>query len=422
MASIVGRFKNAYNAFKERDPTDMYPYAYIGQGGGINPSRIRLTGINSKSVVSSIYNQIAVDCSVINVNHVQLNEDGNYKETINDSLNDVLTKSANIDQTGRQLIRDIVISMLDEGVVAVVPFETDVDPDNTESYKVLKVRTAKILEWMPHHIRVEIYNEDDGRKHQLVLEKRICAIIENPFYTIMNEPNSTVQRLIRVLNQLDRTNDQNSAGKMDVIIQLPYLVRGKAKKIQAEIRRKDLEDQLTGSQYGIGYIDGTEKVIQLNRSIENNLWEQAKDLTVQLFNELGFSESIFNGTADEKTLLNYYNRTIEPIMSAIVEEMERKWLSKTAISQGKAIRYFKNPFKLVPVAQLAEIADKFTRNEIMSSNEIRSVIGIKPSDDPKADELRNSNLNHPDEEGTTSTVVEEVVHSIIKNLHEKNIL
>lgn len=410
MATINGRLKNAWNAFMGRDPTGVFSYAELGQSSGINPSRIRLIRGNAKSIVSSVYNQIAVDCSSININHVRLNEDGRFVEVIDDDLNRVLTREANIDQTGRQLIRDIVISLLDEGVIAVVPFETDIDPKDTESYQVLKARTAKIIQWYPKHIKVEIYNEDTGQKVQKILEKRLCAIIENPFFTIMNEPNSIAQRLIRILNQLDRTNEQNSAGKLDLIIQIPYTIKSVAQQMLAKKRKKEIEDQLTGSQYGIAYVDATEKVIQLNRSVENNLWEQAKDLTTQLYNELGFSEAIFNGTADEKTMLNYNNRTIEPILSVIVEEMERKWLSKTAISQRQAIRFFKDPFKLVPVAQLAEIADKFTRNEIMSSNEFRSVIGLKPSDDPKADELRNSNLNHPDEEGKTNTVVEEVIH------------
>jgi hypothetical protein len=283
--------------------------------------------------------------------------------------------------------------MLDEGCIAVVPFETDIDPKDTDSFKVLKARTARILEWFPKHIRVEIYNEDSGQKVQMILEKRICAIPENPFYAIMNEPNSTAQRLIRILNQIDRTNEQNSSGKLDMIIQLPYVIRGDARTKQAETRRQAIVDQLTGSQYGIAYIDGTEKIVQLNRSLENNLWEQAKDLTTDLFSQLGLSKEIFNGTASDVVLLNYYNRTIEPIVSAIVEAMERSWLSRTAQSQGQAIRFFRDPFKLVPVSQIAEIADKFTRNEIMSSNEIRAVIGMKPSNDPKADQLINANLN-----------------------------
>lgn len=408
MSTIRERARNAWDVFRGRDPTENY-YLNYGQSSSINPIRPGFTRGITKSIVTTFYNRIAVDCSSIDIRHVRLDKNDKYIETIEDELNNVLSVEANTDQTGREMIRDAVISMLDEGVIAIVPYETDIDPEDTEAFKVLKARTAKILEWYPQHIRVEIYNEETGKKVELVLEKRICAIIENPFFTIMNEPNSTAQRLIRVLNQLDRTNDQNSAGRMDMIIQLPYVVRGKAKEIQANKRRRDLEKQLEGSQYGIGYIDGTEKVIQLNRSIENNLWDQAKDLRQELFSQLGISEGVLDGTATEQTMLNYQNNIIEPILTTIVEAMERKWLSKTARTQKQAIRYFKKPFKLVPVNQIADIADKFTRNEIMTSNEMRGVIGMTPSDDPKANELRNANLNHPDEEGTTSTVVDEVI-------------
>jgi hypothetical protein len=394
--AITERFKSAWNAFMGRDPTIQYVNA--GYSYSINPNRPRLSRTNNKSIVSSVYNQIAVDCSSIDVNHVKLGDDGKFKEIIYDQLNDVLNKDANIDQTGRQLIRDVVLSMLDEGCVAVIPYETiGEDPTISDAYTVCKARTAKILEWYPERIRVEAYNDLTGRKEELILDKRICAIIENPFYAIMNEPNSLAQRLTRILGQLDRTNEDNSAGKMDLIVQLPYSLKSGLRKQQAEERRKDIEAQLTGSQYGIAYVDGTEKVIQLNRSVDNNLWEQAKDLQADLFNQLGFSEAIFNGTADEQTMLNYNNRTIEPILVAITEEMERKWISRTARSQKQAIRFFKDPFKLVPVSQIAEIADKFTRNEIMSSNEMRSVIGMKPSDDPKADQLINANLNQSKE-------------------------
>lgn len=421
MSDIKGRLKNAWNVFWGRDPTENI-YTSYGISSGYNPSFPRLIRGNSKSVVSSVYNQIAVDCASIDIKHVRLDDEGKFSELIDDELNQALTVSANEDQTGRALIEDLVLSMLDEGVVAVVPFEMDIDPKDTDSWKVLKLRTAKILQWYPKHIQIEIYNEDTGLKEQILIEKRLCAIIENPFYTVMNEPNSTAQRLLRVLSQLDRTNEQNSSGKLDLIVQLPYVIKSEERRKQAIFRRKDLESQLTGSQLGIGYIDGSEKVIQLNRPVENKLWEQAKELTAELYNQLGFSTSIFDGTADEKTMLNYSNRTLEPIMSRVTEEMHRKFLSKTARSQKQAIRFFKDPFKLVPVYQLAEIADKFTRNEIATSNEIRAVIGMKPSSDPKADELRNSNLNHPDEEGTSSTVVEEVVHGVIMQLRNKNIL
>lgn len=410
MSAIGERFKNAYNAFMGRDPTkNMVPY--YSYGSYYSPWHYPLTG-GDRSTVSFIYNKIAVDCSSIDIKHVRIDDEDNYESTIKDSLNYALTKSANIDQTGRKLIENIVESLLDEGFVAVVPIDTDRNPANTDSYNIYTLRVGKILEWFPLHVKVEVYNEKIGKKQTVIVEKRTTAIIENPFYSIMNEPNSTAQRLMRVLSQVDRTNEDNSAGKMDLIIQLPYMVKNEKKKGYAETRRRDLEQQLSGSQYGIGYIDGTEKVIQLNRSVENNLWNQAKDLMEQLFNQMGLAWSIFDGTANEETMLNYYNRTIEPIMTSIVEEMERKWLSITAVSQGQAIRYFRDPFKLVPVKDLAEISDKFTRNEIMTSNEIRSKVGLKPSDDPRANELRNSNLNHPDEEVVNETkeeVVEEPV-------------
>lgn len=392
MPKLSERFKKGWNAFLGRDPTYRYQY-----GSSIRPDRTRFSRTSLRSIVNSIYNRIAVDVSSMNINHVKLDEEGNYKETLNSELNNVLTSEANVDQTGRALIQDIVMSMFDEGCVAVVPIDTDTDPDLTESYKIYSLRTGKIVEWYPFEVRVEVYNEQIGRKQEIVMPKDMTAIIENPFYSIMNEPNSVSQRLMRVLSQLDRSNEESSAGKMDLIVQLPYQIHSKARKIQAEERRMNLEAQLTGSQYGIGYIDGTERVIQLNRSLENNLWTQAKDLTMELYNQLGLTQSIFDGTADEKTLLNYYDRTINPIITAIAEEMQRKWISKTARTQGQAIRFFRDPFKLIPVSQLAEMADKFTRNEIMTSNEVRSVIGLKPSDDPRANELRNSNLNHPDE-------------------------
>lgn len=394
MSKLGERFRSGWNAFMGRDPTYRYPYGY---GNSIRPDRVRLSTSNARSIVNNIYNRIAVDVSALKVEHVRLDENGNYKDTIKDDLNHALTIEANLDQTGTALFQDIVMSMFDEGCVAVVPIDADTDPYNTEAYKIYTLRVGKILEWYPTAVKVQAYDERNGRKKEITLPKSIVAIIENPFYSIMNEPNSTLQRLIRVLNQLDRTNEEASAGKMDLIVQLPYPIRSKARQIQAETRRKDLEAQLTGSQYGIGYIDATERVIQLNRSLENNLWSQAKDLKLDLYNELGLTQSIFDGTADEKTLLNYHERTVTPIIKAITNEMERKWLSKTARTQGQAIRYFRNPFASIPVSQFVEMADKMTRNEIMTSNEIRGVIGLKPSDDPNADKLRNSNLNHPDE-------------------------
>lgn len=401
MPSIGERLKNSWNAFLGRDPTiDYLPRitesGMLYGGSTSRPDRIRLSRGNERSIVSSIYNQIAIDVSQVNIKHVRLNEEGQFQETIDSDLNRALNRSANIDQTGRELIKDLTLSMFDEGVVAVVPVVTDKDPE-TGSYKIYELRIGKITEWFPRHVRVDLYNDISGQREQLVLEKSIVAIIENPFYSVMNEPNSTTQRLLRLLNQIDKINSSNAAGKLDLIVQVPYPIKLQARKEQAEMRRKEIEDQLTNSKYGVAYTDVTEKIVQLNRPLENNLWEQAKDLTEQLYNQLGFSKGIFDGIADEQTMLNYQNRTITPIVSAIAEEMERKWLSLTAVSQGQAIRFFSDPFKLVPIANLAEIADKFTRNEIMTSNEIRSVIGMQPSDDPKADMLINSNLNQSNE-------------------------
>lgn len=403
------RFKNAWNAFKGRDPTP--PYSFYTSYVSSRPDRIRFSTNNLRSIVSAVYNQIAVDCSLININQVLIDRehDDRYIKTIMSSLNRAISKDANVDQTGREMIREAVKIMLDEGAVAIVPISTSEDPMKTESYKIYELRVGRIKAWYPRSIRVEVYNEDTGVKKELVLDKSYVAIVENPFYDIMNEPNSTAKRLRRVLDQLDRYNEQNSAGKLDMIIQLPYMIKSEARRKQAEQRRKDIETQLTNSQYGIAYTDGTERIVQLNRSLENNLWQQAKDLEEQLYNQLGFSKSIFDSTADEKTLLNYNNRTLEPIMVALTEEMERKWISRTAQTQGQAIRFFDDPFRLVPVAQLAEIADKFTRNEIMTSNEIRAIIHMKPVDNQRADELRNANLNHPDETGSVNTeVVEDV--------------
>lgn len=392
--AIGERFKNAWNAFMGRDPTSFQGGYH---GSYYRPDRYRLSRGNERSLVTSVYNQIAVDCSSIDIRHVLLNEDEDYKETIKDSLNRALTLEANIDQTGRDLIRDSVLTLMEQGCVAIVPVDTTKDPELTDSYEILTLRAAKIIEWFPTQVRVELYNQKNGQKEQIVLSKRYVAIVENPFYATMNEPNSIAQRLIRVLGQLDRTNETNSSGKLDMIIQFPFAARSDMRKRHAEERRKEIETQLSGSQLGVAWVDSTEKIVQLNRSLENNLWTQAKELTEELYSQLGFSPEIFSGTADEKVYLNYYNRTIEPIMSALTENMERKWISRTAQTQGQAIRYFRDPFKLIPVQQVADIGDKFTRNEIMTSNEVRSKVGLKPSNDPKADELRNANLNHPDE-------------------------
>ena len=405
MPKIGERFRNSWNAFLGRDPT----FPYYQHGSSRRPDRPRLSVVTLRSVVSSIYNRIAVDVSQMDINHVRLDENGNYKETISSDLNNILTLSANLDQTGRAFMLDAVMSMFDEGVVALVPTDTEDDPEDTESYKILKARTGKVVEWYPEHVRLSVYREMTGQREEIVLPKDIVCIIENPFYAVMNEPNSTHQRLMRVLSQLDQFNEENSAGKMDLIVQLPYTIKSKARQNLAEKRRKDIEAQLTGSKYGIAYVDGTEKIIQLNRSLENNLWAQAKELTAELYNQLGLTQSIFDGTANEQTLLNYYDRTVTPIITAITDEMKRKWLSKTARTQGQSVRFFRDPFTLIPVGKLAEMADKLTRNEIMTSNEVRGIIGLKPSDDPKADELRNSNLNHPDEKEQVNVNLDEEI-------------
>ena len=394
MPTITTRFQKAWNAFLGRDPTKDYSYEFA-YGTGARPDRPRFSITNEKSIVNNIYNRMALDAASVNIEHVRVNENGRYEETINSSLNNCLRVEANLDQTGRAFIQDVVISMFDEGSVAIVPTDIDDmgDPELISPNKILTLRTGKITEWFPDRVRVDVYNENIGRRQQIIMPKSMVAIVENPFYSVMNEPNSTLQRLIRTLNRIDRLDEQNSSGKMDLIIQLPYVLKGESKQKQAENRRQQIVDQLTGSQYGIAYIDGTEKVIQLNRSIENNLWTQATDLTAMLYQQIGISQSILDGTADEQTMKNYYNNTIDPILTAIADEMIRKFITKTGRTQGQSIKYFRDPFKLVPVSQLADIADKFTRNEIASSNELRAEIGWKPSKDPKADELRNKNLN-----------------------------
>nr|DAU70702.1 MAG TPA: portal protein [Caudoviricetes sp.] len=353
---------------------------------------------NERSIVTSVYNRIALDVSALRIEHVRLDENGRFLSSIDDGLNNCLTLEANIDQTPRSFIQDVVISMFDEGSVAIIPVETTEDPNVSGSYDILSMRVGQILEWYPQHIRTRVYNERTGRKEDIVMPKSAVAIIENPLYAVINEPNSTMQRLIRKLNILDVIDEQSGSGKLDLIIQLPYVIKTEARRIQAENRRKDIESQLSGSKYGIAYTDGTEHITQLNRSVNNNLMSQIEYLTSMLYSQLGITQSILDGTADEKTMLNYNNRTIEPIISAIVDEMKRKFLTKTARTQLQSISFFRDPFKLVPVNNIAEIADKFTRNEIMTSNEIRQVIGMKPSDDPNADELRNKNLSQPAEE------------------------
>lgn len=392
--SVMMRFKNAWNAFRGRDPTTTKSFKNdYGVSYSYRPDMPRFTRGNKRSIVSNIYNRIAIDCAAIDIEHVRLDENNNYMETINSGLNSCLTLEANLDQTGPAFIQDVVMSMFDEGCIAIVPVDTSVDPYISDSYDVLSMRTGKIKEWHPYHVLVNVYNERDGKHHDLMMAKKEVAIIENPLYSIMNEPNSTLQRLIRTMNILDTINQNSSSNKLDLIIQLPYVIKSEARRAQAESRRKDIENQLAKSAYGVAYTDGTERITQLNRSVENNLWNQVTELKTELYNQLGLTQTIFDGTADEKTMINYYNRTINPILTAISIEMSRKFLTKTGRTQGQSIRFYRDPFKLIPIEKLAEIADKFTRNEIMSTNEIRSKIGLKPSDDPSADELRNKNLN-----------------------------
>ena len=402
--SIGSRLKHAWNAFLNRDPTGYYRISENGYS--YRPDRFRLSRGNERSIVTSVYNRIALDCSAISIQHVRLDESGRFIEKIDSGLNNCLGSSANIDQTGRSFLQDVVLSMLDEGCVAIVPVDTDIDPENA-SFKIESIRTGKILEWYPSHIRVRVYNERIGRKEDIVLPKSAVAIIENPLYAVINEPNSTMQRLIRKLNLLDIIDEQTSSGKLDLIIQLPYVIKTETRRRQAEERRSDIERQLAGSKYGIAYTDGTERITQLNRPVENNLMNQIEYLTSMLYSQLGITQGILDGSADEKTMLNYYNRTTEPIISAIVDEMKRKFLSKTARTQRQSILFFRDPFKLVPVAELSEIADKFTRNEIMTSNEIRQVIGMKPSKDPRADELRNKNLSEPAKSNEATAAIEQ---------------
>lgn len=394
--TIGSRLKHAWNAFvNNKDPTIRYQD--YGSGYSIRPDRPRLTRGNERSIVTSVYNRIALDAAAISVQHCKLDEDGRFLNPIDSKLNRCLNLEANIDQTGRAFIQDVVMSMIDEGCVAMVPVETTADPKLTESYDILQMRTGKILEWYPRHVRVRIYNDRTGQKEEITLPKSMVGIVENPLFAVMNEPSSTMQRLIRKLSLLDVTDEQTASGKLDLIIQLPYIIKSEARRQQAEQRRKDIEMQLAGSKYGIAYTDGTEKITQLNRSLENNLMKQIEYLTSMLYSQLGITQTILDGTADEKTMLNYYSRTIEPIVSAIVDEMKRKFLSKTARAQNQSIVFFRDPFKLVPVADLAELGDKMTRNEILTSNEIRQIMGFKPSDDPKADQLINSNISQPDE-------------------------
>lgn len=390
---LIDRFKRTVNVFA-REPTRRNYYD-TGPGYSYRPDRVRFSRGNERSIVTSVYNRIALDASAITIRHVILDDEGRYKQNAEDGLYNCLTLEANKDQTGRAFLQDVVMSMMDEGCVAIIPIDTTDDPVDTDSYGILTMRTGKILEWYPNHVLVRAYNDRTGRQEDIKLLKSTIAIIENPFFAVMNEPSSTMQRLIYKLNLLDSIDEQSGSGKLDLIVQLPYTVKSELKRNQANQRKKDLEMQLSGSKYGIAYIDAAEKVTQLNRSVDNNLMTQIEYLTNLLFSQLGITQSILDGTADEKTMLNYYNRTIEPIVSAIVDEMKRKFLTKTARSRNHSIQFFRDPFKLVPVNDIAEIADKFTRNEIMTKNEMRQIVGMRPSDDPKADELRNANLSEP---------------------------
>lgn len=402
MANSLGnRIKSAWNAFFNKDPTRR-SYSDIGYGSSLRPDRMRFTRGNEKSIVTAIFNRIAIDVSSIDIRHVRLDENDRYVETIQSCLNNCLTLEANIDQSGRSFIQDVVLSMFDEGCIAIVPVDTTDNPEMTGSYDIETMRVGKILQWYPQHVKLRVYNENTGQKEDIIMSKRAVAIVENPHYTVMNEPNSTLQRLIRKLNLLDVIDENNSSGKLDLIIQLPYVIKTDARREQAENRRKDIEKQLSGTKYGIAYTDGTEKITQLNRPVENNLLTQIEYLTSMLYSQLGINASILDNTADEKTLLNYTDRCVEPVVIAICDAMKRKFLTKTARTQHQSIEYFKDPFKLVPVTEIAEIADKMTRNEIMTSNEVRQIIGMKPSDDPEADELRNKNLNKSNEEEAVS--------------------
>lgn len=391
--TLGSRVKRAWNAFVNKDPTfnnrDFYNGSYR------RPDRVRLTRGNERSIVTSVLNRIALDVASIAIKHCRLDENDRFLEVVDSSLNNCLTLEANIDQTARAFMQDAVMSMFDEGCVALVPVDTTDNPNETGAYDIDSMRTGKIVEWYPQHVKLSVYNERIGRREEIIMDKSAVSIIENPLYAVMNEPNSTLQRLMRKLVLLDSVDEQTSSGKLDLIIQLPYVVKSETRKQQAEQRRQDIERQLSGSRYGIAYTDGTEKITQLNRPLENNLMKQIEYLTSMLYSQLGITQSVLDGTADEKTMLNYNNRTIEPIISAFVDEMKRKFLTKTARTQRQTILFFRDPFRLVPINDIAEIADKFTRNEIMTKNEFRQVIGMKPSNDPKADMLVNSNISQP---------------------------
>lgn len=395
---FIDRLQHGWNAFMNKDPT---PHNYnVGPGYSYRPDRPRLTRGNERSIVTSLFNRVALDVAQLNITHCKVDDNGRFLSDMDSPLNNCLKLEANLDQTGRAFIQDVVMSMLDEGCVAIVPVETDINPtDRNGSFDILSVRTGKIIEWYPKHVKVRVYNENTGQKEDITLPKKSVAIVENPLFAVVNEPNSTLQRLMRKLALLDIVDEQSSAGKLDMIIQLPYTIKSEARRSQAEARRKDIEMQLRDTKYGIAYVDATEKITQLNRPLENNLMKQIEYLTNMLYSQLGITQSILDGTADEQTQLNYQSRTVEPIVSAIVDEMKRKFLTKTARTQNQTITFFRDPFRLVPINKISEMADRFTQNEILTSNEVRQIIGMKPSEDPKADELRNSNLYHPEDQG-----------------------
>lgn len=413
---MLDRLQHAWNVFSNRDPTrTRYDW---GTSYTYRPDRVRFSRGNERSIVTSVYNRISMDVAALNLYHVQLDKEGRMLDIIPSGLNNCLTLDANLDQTGRAFMQDVVASMFDEGCVAIVPVDTTLNPSDG-SYDILSVRTGKIVEWFPDKVRVKVYNERKGEKEELVLPKKTVAIVENPLYSVINEPNSTMQRLIRKLNLLDAVDEQSSSGKLDLIIQLPYVIKTEARRKEAENRRKDIEKQLSNSKYGVAYTDGTERITQLNRPVENNLMKQVEYLTSMLYSQLGITQGVMDGTADEATMLNYYTRTIEPIISAIVDEMKRKFLTKTARTQNKSIMFFRDPFKLVPVSQLADIADKFTRNEILSSNEVRQIIGRRPSKDPKADQLVNSNVRQPEPtQGSQTEAVQKITEEGVINQNE----
>ena len=412
MPSLGERIKRSWNAFRDKEQEPIKQYTYYGEISSSRPDRSRLLPSNEQSIVAAITTRISIDVAAVSIRHVRLDQNDRYVETIDSSLNECLSLDANLDQTGRAFLQDVVASLLDEGCVAILPTDTSKDPRLYSSYDIYEMRVAKIVAWFPDYVRLRVYNEKTGAKEELIALKRNVAIIENPLYMVMNEPNSTMRRLVRNMNYLDQLNANNSSGKLDLIIQLPYVIKTAARRNQAETRRKDIEDQLSGSKYGIAYTDGTEKITQLNRPLDNNLQAQINDLKAELYGQLGISEEILKGVADEQEMLNYYNRTIEPILSAITDEMKRKFLTKTARSQKQSIMFFRDPFKLVPINSIAEMADKFTRNEILSSNEVRGIIGFKPVDDARADELRNKNLNEqadgPEPVTTNDEVNEEI--------------